>query len=209
METELIERARSGDQSAFEELVEPYRRELQVHAYRMLGSAADAEDALQETMLAAWQGLGSFEQRASVRTWLYRIATTRTLNMLRAAGRRPRVEATPLAVEPPEPTRLGEVMWLEPYPDVLLADPEIGPEARYESRGRIVGKRQSDRGHSSKMAEPNGGVKWIWDSLTHVCSWWEAHAAWAAPPRRRLPEKAPAWRCSPVPVRRSMRRSPT
>ncbi len=137
METELIERARSGDQSAFEELVEPYRRELQVHAYRMLGSAADAEDALQETMLAAWQGLGSFEQRASIRTWLYRIATTRTLNMLRAAGRRPRMEAASLPVEPPDPTRLGEVMWLEPYPDVLLADPEIGPEARYESREAI------------------------------------------------------------------------
>jgi RNA polymerase sigma-70 factor (TIGR02960 family) len=137
METELIERARSGDQMAFEELVEPYRRELQVHAYRMLGSAADAEDALQETMLAAWKGLGSFEQRASIRTWLYRITTTRTLNMLRAAGRRPRVEAIPLAVEPPEPTRLGEVIWLEPYPDVLLADTEIGPEARYESREAI------------------------------------------------------------------------
>jgi RNA polymerase sigma-70 factor (TIGR02960 family) len=135
MERELIERAQSGDQLAFEELFEPYRRELQVHAYRMLGSAADAEDALQETMLAAWQGLGSFEQRASIRTWLYRIATT--LNMLRASGRRPRVEAHPLAVEPPEPTRLGEVMWLEPYPDALLADPEIGPEARYESREAI------------------------------------------------------------------------
>jgi RNA polymerase sigma-70 factor (TIGR02960 family) len=137
METELIERARSGDQLAFEELIEPYRRELQVHAYRMLGSAADAEDALQETMLAAWQGLGSFEQRASIRTWLYRIATTRTLNMLRAAGRRPKVEAPPLAIEPPAPTRLGEVMWLEPYPDVLLADPDTGPEARYESREAI------------------------------------------------------------------------
>jgi RNA polymerase sigma-70 factor (TIGR02960 family) len=137
METELIERALSGDQSAFEELFEPYRRELQVHAYRMLGSAADAEDALQETMLAAWQGLGSFEQRASIRTWLYRIATTRTLNMLRAAGKRPRMEATSLPVEPPDPTRLGEVMWLEPYPDVLLADPETGPEARYEAREAI------------------------------------------------------------------------
>jgi RNA polymerase sigma-70 factor (ECF subfamily) len=137
METELIERARSGDQSAFEELVEPYRRELQVHAYRMLGSVADAEDALQETMLAAWQGLGRFEQRASTRTWLYRIATTRTLNMLRAASRRPKVESHPLAVEPPEPTRLGEVMWLEPYPDVLLADPECSPEARYESQEAI------------------------------------------------------------------------
>jgi RNA polymerase sigma-70 factor (TIGR02960 family) len=137
METELSERARSGDQSAFEELVEPYRRELQVHAYRMLGSAADAEDALQETMLAAWQGLGSFEQPASIRTWLYRIATTRTLNMLRAAGRRPRMEATSLPVEPPDPTRLGEVMWLQPYPDVLLADPETSPEARYEAREAI------------------------------------------------------------------------
>jgi RNA polymerase sigma-70 factor (ECF subfamily) len=95
------------------------------------------EDALQETMLAAWQGLGGFQQRASIRTWLYRIATTRTLNMLRAAGRRPKVQAPPLAVEPPEPTRLGEVMWLEPYPDVLLADPVIGPEAQYESREAI------------------------------------------------------------------------
>ncbi len=137
METELIEQARAGDHLAFEALVEPYRRELQVHAYRMLGSAADAEDALQETMLAAWQGLGGFQQRASVRTWLYRIATNRTLNMLRAAGRRPKVGAPPLAIEPPEPTRLGEVMWLEPYPDVLLADPGPGPEARYESREAI------------------------------------------------------------------------
>lgn len=137
MEAELIERARSGDQLAFEELIQPFRRELQVHAYRMLGSAADAEDAVQETLLAAWQGLGGFESRASIRTWLYRIATTRSLNMLRAAGRRPKVEAPRMAVEPPEPTRLGEVMWLEPYPDALLADPEIGPEGRYESREAI------------------------------------------------------------------------
>ena len=134
MEAELIERACSGDQSAFEQLVDPYRRELQVHAYRMLGSAADAEDALQETLLAAWQAMPGFEQRASVRTWLYRIATTRSLNMLRAAGRRPSVSPTPLAVEPPEPTRLGEVIWLEPFPDLLMDD---GPEARFETREAI------------------------------------------------------------------------
>ena len=136
METELIERARSGDQSAFEELIEPYRRELQVHAYRMLGSAADAEDALQETMLAAWQGLGGFEQRASIRTWLYRIATTRTLNMLRAAGRRPKVEALRWRSNRRSRPASGEVMWLEPYPDVLLADPRNRSRGQVRSRGR-------------------------------------------------------------------------
>jgi RNA polymerase sigma-70 factor (ECF subfamily) len=140
VETELIDRARSGDQRAFERLVEPYRRELQVHAYRMLGSVAEAEDALQETLLAAWQGLRSFEGRASIRTWLYRIATTRSLNMLRSASRRPEANLPPLEVPPPAPTRLGDVVWLEPYPDVLLqdlADTRIGPEARYETREAI------------------------------------------------------------------------
>jgi len=74
---DLVGRARSGDAGAFGELTEPYLRELQVHCYRMLGSFADAEDALQDTLLAAWQGLGGFEGRASIRTWLYRIATNR------------------------------------------------------------------------------------------------------------------------------------
>jgi len=139
MGTELIDRARSGDAAAFEQLVGPYRHEMQVHCYRLLGSVADAEDALQETLAAAWLGLGAFEGRAAVRTWLYRIATSRCLNMLRAARRRP-VVAAPLAFEPPEPTRLGEVAWLEPYPDVLLAgltDTAAGPEARYEAREAV------------------------------------------------------------------------
>lgn len=136
VESDLIDRARSGDQLAFERLLEPYRRELHLHCYRILGSVADAEDALQETLLAAWRGLGGFEGRASLRTWLYRIATTRSLNMLRSASRRP-AESLPSPVTPPEPTRLGEVTWLEPYPDVLLADPAPGPEGRYEQREAV------------------------------------------------------------------------
>jgi RNA polymerase sigma-70 factor (TIGR02960 family) len=138
--TELLARARNGDGEAFRQLVEPHRHELQVHCYRVLGSLADAEDLLQETLLAAWQGLPGFEERASLRSWLYRIATNRCLNWLRSGNRRPQVEAPSLPVEPPEPTRLGEVTWLEPYPDALLdeaAEPEPGPEARYETREAI------------------------------------------------------------------------
>jgi RNA polymerase sigma-70 factor (TIGR02960 family) len=134
--TELIDRARSGNEAAFRELVSPYQRELQVHCYRILGSVADAEDALQETLVTAWQSLRQFEGRASVRTWMYRIATTRCLNMLRAASRRPAMSLS-LDVDPPEPSRLSEVVWLEPYPDLFLEDlPDAaaGPEARYEAR---------------------------------------------------------------------------
>jgi RNA polymerase sigma-70 factor (ECF subfamily) len=102
----------------------------------MLGSFQDAEDALQDTLLAAWQGIGGFiEERASLRTWLYRIATNRCINALRSASRRPAREWDVPKVEPPEPTRLGEVVWLEPYPDTLLdagIDVPLGPEARYE-----------------------------------------------------------------------------
>src|SRR5262245_42394322 len=130
--TDLIIRARAGDGEAFRELTEPYRRELQVHCYRMLGSLQDAEDALQETLLAAWQGFGAFEGRASIRTWLYRVATNRCLNALRSASRRPAKEWDMPEIEPPEPTRLGDVVWLEPYPDALLAiNVSLGPEARY------------------------------------------------------------------------------
>src|SRR6478736_6568037 len=118
MRETTIGRARAGDEQAFRELTDPYRRELQLHCYRILGSLQDAEDLLQETLLAAWRGLDGFEARASVRVWLYQIATNRCLNALRARGRRPK--EYPAMVEPPEPTRLNEPLWLEPYPDVLL-----------------------------------------------------------------------------------------
>jgi RNA polymerase sigma-70 factor (ECF subfamily) len=137
---DLITRARAGDGDAFRELTEPYLRELQVHCYRMLGSFQDAEDALQETLLAAWRGLGGFDGRASIRTWLYRIATNRCLNALRSASRRPAKAWDNPEFEPPEPTRLGEVVWLEPYPDTLLGgaiDVPLGPEARYEQSEAI------------------------------------------------------------------------
>ena len=131
---DLISRARAGDGDAFRELIEPHRRELQVHCYRMLGSFQDAEDVLQDTLLAAWQGFAGFEGRASLRTWLYRIATNRCLNARRSASRRPASEWNIPEVEPPEPTRLGEVVWLQPFPDALegAIDVPLGPEARYE-----------------------------------------------------------------------------
>jgi RNA polymerase sigma-70 factor (TIGR02960 family) len=116
---------------AFGALVEPYRRELLLHCYRMLGSRHDAEDVLQETLLAAWQGLGAYEGRASMRTWLYRIATNRCLNARRTAARRPARDWNVPGVVPPEPTRRGEVVWLEPFPDALL------PETAYEQAESI------------------------------------------------------------------------
>jgi RNA polymerase sigma-70 factor (TIGR02960 family) len=136
---ELLSRAQSGDQQAFAQLTDGYRQELQLHCYRILGSTQDAEDALQETFLGAWQALANFEERASIRTWLYRIATNRCLNMLRAASRRPEVVSS-LNTALPEPTRAGEVVWLEPYPDILLdglPDDSPGPDARYETRESV------------------------------------------------------------------------
>jgi RNA polymerase sigma-70 factor (TIGR02960 family) len=140
VEQTTLQRARDGDERAFRELTDPYRRELQVHCYRLLGSLTDAEDMLQETLLAAWRGLAGFQERASVRTWLYRIATNRCLNALRGAGRRIPTEPVP-PFQPPEPTRRGEITWLQPYPDALLegiADPAPGPEARYEAAEAVA-----------------------------------------------------------------------
>ncbi|MGR6920420.1 sigma-70 family RNA polymerase sigma factor [[Actinomadura] parvosata] len=119
----LLTAARGGDGDAFRALVEPYRRELHVHCYRLLGSVQDAEDLVQETLLAAWRGIGGYEERASLRTWLYRIATNRCLNALRGGAHR-------------SSRRREEASWLEPYPDVLLdelPDRLPGPEARYET----------------------------------------------------------------------------
>ncbi|MFI5960289.1 sigma-70 family RNA polymerase sigma factor [Cryptosporangium sp. NPDC051539] len=135
MAAELIAKARAGDGDAFRELTEPYLRELQVHCYRMLGSFQDAEDALQDTLLAAWQGLDGFQARSSIRTWLYRIATNRCLNARRSAGRRPATESVLPKFERPEPTGLADVVWLQPFPDDLLRgaiSAPLGPEARYE-----------------------------------------------------------------------------
>jgi RNA polymerase sigma-70 factor (TIGR02960 family) len=133
-----LTRARAGDGDAFRELTDPFRRELQLHCYRILGSVQDAEDMVQETLLAAWRGLEQFEERSSLRAWLYRIATNRCLNALRGRRRRPR--EVPAMVEPPEPTRLSEPIWIQPYPDVLLeavADSAPGPQARYETREAV------------------------------------------------------------------------
>jgi RNA polymerase sigma-70 factor (TIGR02960 family) len=130
-----LERARAGDEQAFRDLTEPYRRELQVHCYRLLGSLTDAEDMLQETLLAAWRGLAGFQARASLRTWLYRIATNQCLNLMRSASRRIPAEPVP-PFRPPEPSERGEITWLQPYPDSLLegiADTAPGPDARYQA----------------------------------------------------------------------------
>jgi RNA polymerase sigma-70 factor (ECF subfamily) len=134
--TDLLARARAGDEDAFGELVAPYRRELQVHCYRILGTLQDAEDVLQETLLSAWRGLEGYEERASVRTWLYRIATNRSLDAVRAGARREGpVSAAFNGLEPPTPTDYGEVPWLTPYPDAMLdlPDPAPGPDAVVES----------------------------------------------------------------------------
>ena len=131
--------ALAGDENAFRELTEPYRHELQLHCYRIVGSTQDAEDLVQETLLAAWRGLDQFTERASIRTWLYRIATNRSLDALRVNARRPQ-RLEPLN-NPPTPSRMTEPTWLQPYPDSLIegiADQAPGPEARYEHKEAIA-----------------------------------------------------------------------
>jgi RNA polymerase sigma-70 factor (TIGR02960 family) len=140
--TTVLARAQAGDGEAFRELTDPYRRELQLHCYRILGSVQDAEDMLQETLLAAWRGLARFEERASMRAWLYKIATNQCLNALRANDRRPAATGRyQSSAPPPEPTRRAEPLWLQPYPDALLDDlPDTapGPEARYEAKETLA-----------------------------------------------------------------------
>jgi RNA polymerase sigma-70 factor (TIGR02960 family) len=129
--------AQAGDGEAFRELIDPFRRELQAHCYRILGSVQDAEDVLQEALLAAWHSIGRFDGQ-SLRAWLYRIATNRCLNYLRSESRRPQPAGLPYqGAEWAGPARSGEPWWLEPYPDDL-DDLTPGPEARYDARESIA-----------------------------------------------------------------------
>src|SRR3954468_10030408 len=137
----LLEAARAGVEDDFARLVEPHRRALQAHCYRMLGSVADAEDALQDALLNAWRGLAKFEGRSSLRSWLYTIATNACL---RAIERRPK-RVLPIDYAPAADPHDGlaeplvESVWLEPYPDERhgLEDGLAGPEARYEQRESV------------------------------------------------------------------------
>jgi RNA polymerase sigma-70 factor (TIGR02960 family) len=136
-----LARAQRGDEDAFAELTEPYRRELQLHCYRILGSLQDAEDLLQETLLGAWRGLEQFEGRSSLRAWLYTIATNRCLNFVRDGGRRPHAAGVSAGGGVSVSENFSEIAWLEAYPNSLLeglADLDPGPEARYEAKEAVA-----------------------------------------------------------------------
>jgi RNA polymerase sigma-70 factor (ECF subfamily) len=138
-DVELIERARAGDEAAYETLVAQHRTELHAHCYRMLGSVHDAEDALQDAFLRAWKGLPGFQGRSSPRSWLYKIATNTCLDTI---ARRPRQRVLPFEYGPATEalagpgTPIAESVWIEPYPDALL-DALASPEARYEQRESV------------------------------------------------------------------------
>ncbi|HXD63610.1 MAG TPA: sigma-70 family RNA polymerase sigma factor [Solirubrobacteraceae bacterium] len=144
LEHNRLARAQRGDEDAFAALTEPYRRELQLHCYRIAGSLQDAEDLLQETLLAAWRALEQFEGRSSLRAWLYTIATNRCLNAVRDRRRRPQAAPGDRGgwdgiTHPPE--SFAEISWLTPYPDSLLEgviDVAPGPEARYEAKESVA-----------------------------------------------------------------------
>ena len=134
-----LARAREGDDDAFTRLVEPLRRELHAHCYRMLGSTHDADDALQDALLRAWRGLARFEGRSSLRSWLYTVATRTCLDTVETRGRR----ALPVDLGPSSDravvgdSPLTDVAWLGPYPDAGLGDGPAGPDARYEQREAV------------------------------------------------------------------------
>src|SRR5260221_7856649 len=139
-QTARVLAAQAGDQIAFETLVGPYRRELLVHCYRMLGSLHDAEDLVQETLLRAWEKRATLTSPGAYRAWLYRIATNLCLNTLTRVPRRSLPPDTHPVTDPtrPLPPRLREPIWLEPFPDDLLADPQTDPEDHALQRQRIT-----------------------------------------------------------------------
>lgn len=140
-ESSLLSAAIAGDEGAYAKLVEPHRRLLHAHCYRMFGSVQDAEDAVQETLIKAWRGLVQFEGRSSLRSWLYSIATNVCLRMIE----RRRARVLPIDYGPPADPHAGlgpplaESSWIEPYPDVSfrIAEGLAGPEARYEQREAV------------------------------------------------------------------------
>jgi RNA polymerase sigma-70 factor, ECF subfamily len=138
-QTALVIAAQAGDQTAFETLVGTYHRELLVHCYRMLGSFHDAEDLVQETLLRAWEKRTTLANPGSFRAWLYRLATNLCLDRLRSAPRRSLPPETHPVSDPngPLPERVREPIWLEPFPDELLADEHSDPQDRALSRERI------------------------------------------------------------------------
>lgn len=138
-QTALILSAQAGNRTAFDTLVEPYRRELLVHCYRMLGSVHDAEDLVQETLIRAWEKRTTFTSPGSCRAWLYRIATNLCLNVLSRNPWRTLPSRRYPATDPslPLPPGIREPIWLEPFPDELLADPHGNPED-HTLRGRAT-----------------------------------------------------------------------
>jgi RNA polymerase sigma-70 factor (ECF subfamily) len=140
-ERELLEAARGGEEDAFRELVEPHRKELHAHCYRMLGSVHDAEDAIQDVLLRAWRGLAKFEGRSSLRSWLYRIATNACLDLISWRPKRVLPSDHHPAANPDDGLgdALVESVWVEPYADEQLGVEEgfAAPEARYEQRESV------------------------------------------------------------------------
>jgi RNA polymerase sigma-70 factor (ECF subfamily) len=140
-ERQLLDAARSGDEDAYDSLVESHRGELHAHCYRMLGSVHDAEDALQDALLRAWRALPRFDGRGTLRAWLYKIATNTCLDLIKRRPKRvlpmDQVPATDPRRGPGEP--VVESVWVEPYPDERLGlqDGFAAPEARYEQRESV------------------------------------------------------------------------